>query len=69
MQRISRAFAHVMISTSLGILAGTFVPLLVLVPSLLVLTGGRWVLLRRRQRSRFARLVLNLGSSEMRRAA
>lgn len=67
MQRIGRLFAQLAFSTAFGLAAGTFLPLPILVSCLVILTGGRSILQRRR--TPFARLVLNLGSSSQRRAA
>src|SRR4051812_19833728 len=67
MQRIGRAFAQLMFSTAVGLAAGTFVPVPILLSLLAGLTGGRLILQRRR--SRFSKLLLNFGSSTSRRAA
>jgi hypothetical protein len=67
MQRIGRAFAQAAVSVALGLAAGTFVAVPILVGSLVFLAGGRLVL--QHQHSRFSERVLNLGSSALRRAA
>jgi hypothetical protein len=67
MQRIGRTFAQLAFATAMGLAAGTFVPMSVLLASLAGLAGGRWILQRRR--TPFAQLVLHLGSSSSRRAA
>lgn len=66
MQRVGRAFSQLAVSTGLGLAAASFIPVPVLVSLLVVLVGGRSILLRRR--SRLSRLM-NLGSSSIRRAA
>src|SRR4051812_15578772 len=66
-QRIGRAFALASVSASLGIAAGTFVWMPILVASLAVLVGGRLIL--QRQASRFSRTVLYMGSNASRQAA
>ena len=67
MERIGRAFAQAMVSLALGLGAGTFIPVPILLGALVCMAGGRFILQRRR--SRFSRVVLNLGSSTSRRAA
>ena len=67
MQRIARAFAQLAVSMALGLAAGTFVSMPILVSLLVCLTGGQLIL--RRRRTRFSQLVLNFGSSSSRRAA
>ena len=66
MQRVGRAFSKLAVSTGLGLAAASFIPVPFLVALLVVLVGGRSMLLRRR--SRLSRLM-NLGSSSIRRAA
>lgn len=67
MQRVGRAFAQGAVSVALGLVAATWVPMPILVGSLVFLTGGRLVL--KRQHSRFSQRLLHLGSSTTRRAA
>jgi hypothetical protein len=68
MHRIGRVFAQMAVATAIGLAAGTFVPMPVLLSSLVCLTGGR-VILQQHRSSRFARLALHFGSSASRRAA
>ena len=67
MQRIGRVFSQLAVATALGLAAGTFVSMPVLLSAFVFLAGGRLILQRRR--TRFARLVLHLGSNSTRRAA
>jgi hypothetical protein len=67
MQRIGRAFSQMAFATAVGLAAGTFVPMPILLSSLVFLAGGRLML--QRQRSRFAERVLYFGGSKSRRAA
>jgi hypothetical protein len=64
MQRVGRVFAQMAFSSALGLAAGTFIPLPILVSSFVGLVGGRAIL--QRQHSPFADHLLNLGSSSSR---
>lgn len=67
MQRIGRTFAQLAFATAMGLAAGTFLPMPILLSSLAGLAGGRWILQRRR--TPLAQRVLYFGSHSPRRAA
>jgi hypothetical protein len=65
--RVRRVLAQLVFATGLGVAAGEFVPIPILMSLFVGLTGGRLMLKRRR--TKLSQLALHFGSSSSRRAA